>query len=81
MTDERMIGGALKRELQRLSARVEMLERQAAQIRGVPVNLLAIEEGRVDLDVALDQLTEDVDAAINDAFARVALELKRQIAL
>lgn len=77
---ERTIGSALRRQLELLGARIELLESNAARAEGRTIDWAAVDETRIDLDRALDELDADIQAAISSSFGQVATALRRRIA-
>jgi hypothetical protein len=76
---ETTIGAALRRQLELLAGRIERLEQQAAAAQGKALDWSAVDETRIDLDVALDRLDEDVHEAIGMALRRTGEALKRRM--
>ncbi len=78
MTDTPTVGAALLHELLRLQGRIEVLEAQAARVKGTVLDMDAIDEARIDVDRAVDELGADVDAVIKETLTQLVEALKRR---
>jgi hypothetical protein len=79
MSDEHPIGAALRRQLELLSGRLEVLEQRHARAEAQAIDWQQIDELRIDQDVAFDALDLDVEAAIERRFSAEAAALRRRI--
>jgi hypothetical protein len=77
---ERTIGAELRRQMERLSGRVEVLEAAAARAEGRTIDWQKVDDGRIDLDASFDSLNDDVQRAIEAAFGRLADAFRRKFA-
>jgi hypothetical protein len=80
MSDEHPIGAALLREVEKLGERIEVLEAEAAKLAGRSTDWQKVDETRIDLDRAFDELDTDVHRAIDQTLGRLGDALRRKFA-
>ena len=78
MSDEHPTGAALRRQMELLNARIEMLKQHAATAAGTAIDWQRVDDVRCDLDRAFDSLDDEVDAAIKRVLEQLVEALKRK---